>query len=863
MQIVGLFGKLFLFLLLSKNSFAYPHLQNEIPEQLKFKVRKEAKSKAIRDAKSDSAAVTLHIGVKQGQLDGERDGRERGLETSKINSYKLGLERGEQAGKVLAEIEGTKVGSEAGLLASIEELAIKDAERQAEFDIENSNVKVMAAKKGHILGKDKARNDGYKIGRAKGEANAIDKFENRSLSPIHVDGPFIGTFSPRTPDFDETVCEKIVCASYKNTLENIHKTYIDHNLNLLFKVIYKDEFLKALRVEFLENISSLYLSSYTTQFNASLEHYSKEFNQKSYDRGLKESSERAKNSYRKLYEESAKKLSFDNALMKNHTKSAAYKKMYKKHYKKFKLKFWNREFDSISEKAEREAYDANIDTEIIKAKTIRYSEVSKFYESSPVLSFKYGKMKSIGLSGTGADDGVFQPGENLAHDIIIINYGLAAAKDIIIVTDNHLKFKVDHIPASTEMHLKGVAKSVIPENLIDGFYSPTLEVYYQSPIDNPLSKNHYEDYSKALLGGKVHSPLEVKYPLHFAVERWDNSFIHQQEKEVTILLKNNSKKPLIGNYTLSFESNSEQKFDNRSLTLNLAPGATYQYKIPLDFENNKDLYQDIFVQGVLKSDQVNLAKAKKENVLVKSKNDLAELQQMQTIFLAGGTRPQPIISQLLTNTKKSFSVLDLSIAKASDKKPALKNKSFILVHEQEGDLNVELLSKIIKKNSNLLVIKNSQTEVKIPNTSLFKLQLEMFEDNTLTIAPFKTDEGLLPILIVNPEIAKKSVYLSQYLARDHGKTTYSQIKNTHDGIESYALKLFFMLIESPTKENLNKIVANSNESLKVISKKALNNALSSLDLESLSKVYSKLKDEIQNDITLKIQMETDTLPESL
>jgi hypothetical protein len=828
--------------------------KKHLPRELSFKTKKEAKVQAQKDARIDVQNMILKIGVKNGRSDGERDGKAFGQQASFDSSFQSGLEKGLRDGKVLAEIEGRKAGQKSGLEKSIEEIAKNAAERQAEFDIEESNVTTLAKRKGKFLGIDKATREGHSVGRAKGEAHAIDKFENRILTPIYVDGPFIGTFSPRTPEFHENYCQQYTCEMFEKTLSSLNNTYLDYDLNKLFKKSYINEFQKELRTRFLSQIDGVYLKAYTDQYNAAVEFYSQQKNLEAFKAGHARGMKQAKDEFHPLYVEQEEKRAFQKGMESDLKEHPLYKKLYKKFYRQFKHQYWNRAFKLTSEQAELESYRVKIDSEIVKSKAIRFAEVSDFYEKAPVLSFKYGKMKEIGIDGIGEADGIFQPGESLAHDIIIKNYGLEAARNIVIITDNNLQYKIDKIPASTEMHFKGIAKSVIPENSEGLTFAPTIEVFFDHHLKSPLSNNHYEDADRGLLGGKIHSPLQVEYPLELNIEQWDESLFLNEKRSIPFTMTNKSQKTISGRLSLILESNSQNDLSDQTFELELKPGESHRGQFEIILENENDLYRNLFVQGKIQLNQVTLGKTMRLPVLLKTQNKMAELAQKDVIFIAAGNRPQPIISQLMLQAKKKFAIYDSQIENSGEAKISLKNKSLILVHETEADLNQKLLTKIVQKNSNLLIIKNSQSEVKIPNTKAASIQLSQFDNDSLQIAFYQNENGILPVLISQPEMAKKATLLGQYLARPLGQNSIIAFKENSYLVEYFALKLLIEYGQDPTKKGLNKLLNMVNPTLREMSKKALTKAISSLDLKELSKVYLRLRDELQKAITFKIQL---------
>lgn len=814
--------------------------KNSIPKSLSLMVEKRALELAQRDGLKDGKEMALARGLKYAMLDGEHDGKQAAFQSAWDYSFSAGLKRGYNQGKIDSTLSMINVGKKEGHLNGLKEAAKRDAKKQALFDVEESNLETLARRQGKSLGRDKAYRDGHRVGKAKGQAHAIDKFENRNLTPVYVDGPFIGSFSPNSPGFIKDYCEINSCAAREKTLEKVIPQYVDQQLRGLFYDEYQFAYLQYLRQGYIQSIDYIYLNHYSTYFNAALEHHSKQPLDEAFREGKHEGKLLAEEDFGQFVKEAAIKEAHQIAFNNTDKEHPEYKKTYRRLYKEFKGQFWNEAFKRRSEQVQEETYRLLLETETIKAKSVRFAEVSDYYENYPVLSFEYTKLHDIGIDGIGAADGVFQPGEGLAHDIVIRNYGLEDAHNVLLVADGSLHYKIDLIPASSKLFLRGIAKSIVPSNFDGRDFTPQLEVFYQDQPLNSVLKHHFENADSSLLGSKVHSPIDIQYPLKMELLEWDEAFILGESKSIPFKITNISKAAMNGPLIITKDSSISEEMDEQRFQINLAPGETATLALNVEFKNEKEIYRQHYLESMIKFQQAVVGSTGKFPVLVKKPHNEKEIAQKDIIFIADGNRPQPILNQLMTNASGKFAILDTSISTTEKKKTSpshLVKKSIILVHEKEQDLSRELLNQLSGqyKKSNLLVIKNSQTDpIALASQSKLTLSIDSLEVDQLNIVVHQNEGQILPVIIIASEFAKSGVFLSQLMIQK-----WNQVSTEKLSEDVLALKVLFTLLGDDESEiqSLGELVP------------ALKSTLSQdqlrLDGEQLMSLYSKAKAEIQ------------------
>ena len=133
----------------------------------------------------------------------------------------------------------------------------------------------------------------------------------------------------------------------------------------------------------------------------------------------------------------------------------------------------------------------NIDTQVAHFTQDRFKKVSAIYKRHAVVAYVNSKWRDGGIRGVAKGDGVYQPQENIVHDITVRNYGHQPATGVLVILNNGEDVHLPDLPGQSTVTVRGAAKSQVRADLgSEGRASLTLMKVFTS-TDRRVEGRHF------------------------------------------------------------------------------------------------------------------------------------------------------------------------------------------------------------------------------------------------------------------------------------------------------------------------------------------------------------------------------------
>lgn len=675
-------------------------------------------------------------GVHFGQIDGNEDGRIEGIRIGRANAYNRGFGQGEIDGRTEGNARGSKDGAEAGRIQGNTDAGEIEGRASGIEKAERSDAAQVGTGQGRTAGMERAIREGQSQGNALGETEAIQENENQRLKSGSVNGQFAGTFARRVPAYPGFNCVYRGSRRYNDDDYDWrrHSDYrVDESLcpnfiprhpklqridNAMLKQAFLDAYLsryrQVRRLGYNDKIDRTYNNVYDNSYFAS----KRDFENRDYPEDMTAGHRSGYDStfgatYRAIRErvQEETRTTFRNNPDRNATEytqtfASTESSNYRRRYEEIRQDSFSRE--------EAQVFKKNIEAQVEKFKRIRIGEVNGVYTNHAVLSFVGSDVNDAGINSIAANDGVFQPGETIIHDLVIRNYGKKAAENATVTLENGQTFKLPAIPALSEVKIIGAGKSAVATNTsIRSTHNTNLIVTSPLTAEARIQGRHYANSSQGKVNGGSRKALRVDYPLTLSNLTTGEELIFDKESNLSINVTNNSKRAYKGGLTVELVNNATGSIiTNKFAPINELSRSTTLSDAKIKVSDARDLYASFRVKAEIKKQGVTLG------VLEAPMHTMAKLNYIEkgdapVVLLDGESNPRDLLDLLdAVGGKDKVSILDTSISKLNRDVLAngLEGKVFLALDNERGSSmkGVMAVTKNGKNNSMIFIDENSR-----------------------------------------------------------------------------------------------------------------------------------------------------------
>jgi predicted nucleic acid-binding Zn-ribbon protein len=702
----------------------------------------EGKDQASYAGRKDGLELARGLGSSYGQDDGQHDGGEDGLRDGKDRDYNNGYAEGINIGANRARVEGERNGSRDGRIAGNTDAGNREGNRAGINRAEQSDATSVGQRQGSAAGMDRAINTGKIDGIAKGEAQAISKYESRGLQNATIKGPYAGTFERRVPSMPAG-----------HVGPNYHPDG-GHYSGLMYKA-FNDGYIKTYRAQqrrFFENtIATIYNRAYDIEYQISYDFSYRGFYREQFDAGQRNGDQFAfERDYRGIRD------SFFNQARENFSQnpdrsSQEYKSTYaSSESDAFGIKYEQIRRDNY-DRFENDTFSSNISSQTEKFRTLRYNSVTNIYENNSVLNFVSSNMKDAGINGVAVNDGIFQPGEATVHDVVVTNFGKKAATNATVTLADGQKVKLPSIPASSKVTVVGALKGSIANARAGSVDTKTLRVYSPLTAEAKIQGRHYANPSQGLVNNGDQKRVKVQFPLALSRLLTNGTAVINEPIQLLVDLANNSSRKYSGPLKIEVTVNSNGNIITKTFNDVQTLDSTLRLKdAQVKVTNESDVYTPLTFSAKISKNGVLLGtldqafntmvkapfkeKPGKPVVVVNSEDTRVEL--LDTLAQLGGI--------------SNASVLDLSLTGRNGQilKQGLKNKTALVIDQGNGSV-VKNFDHVLAKSENnvfIFVDQNRKGLELAMTTASFK--------DAGSFSPTITGTGTGTIVFTNPHQVK-------------------------------------------------------------------------------------------------------------
>ena len=567
-----------------------------------------------RDGVDDGHYYADLIGVDEGRRDGDFDGEDDGRAAGLSREFNTGAAQGKIEGEELARDNGERDGSREGTTAGNISAATSAGESAGTSRANSSDATTVGtaqgAKDGFARAQYEGKIEGFQIGKAQG----IKRFEDLELKEITVPGKFIGTFSSNIPSYPGFNCSDArrvgsnnICPQY-NPRQRAVMNMNRHVVKRAFIDGYIKRYRHGRRNAFVRVIADIYLSVYDNTYRSSFNYYSNLSYPQERERGRLVGHDRA---YNRLYpivraDFFAK---FKEMFDASPNRSAS---EYVQTYARVEKESFERVYEAIRlatyKKVEQATFDKNIAAQVEKFRVERLAQVTKIYKENPVLKYESSSLFDSGISGIAKNDGVFQPGEDVIHTIIVKNFGLVAQNGAKVKLTSGATITLPSIPAQSTVTVKGAAKSHIGSSTaIHSAKTLGLIVQGTLKVEKAIQGRHFCSIAKLEVNCIDRKKIAVEFPLNLTNLTSKSTLLLGTTNNLSINVSNNSKRVYTGplKINLTVNSNSDvitQEFDTIDALKNVVTLKSAKVQIT----DESDVYTPLAFKAVIKKGGVTL-----------------------------------------------------------------------------------------------------------------------------------------------------------------------------------------------------------------------------------------------------------------
>ncbi len=569
-----------------------------------------------------------YIGYPKGQTDGDRDGREAGMEAGQRNSYNQGMAQGEVEGRSQAQIDGFDHGKEEGVKAGHIAIATRRGQQDGIQRAQGSDAAQVGTSQGSAAGLERAVITGKKVGTQKGESQAIKKNESDASASQIIEGQFAGAFAAQTPSYPGFNCVQRGSTRYTRDQYDWRRYNDwrgDQSLCPNFKPrehsemaraqrpIFKEAFLDGYliryrgsrREQFVRSIDHYYSPAYNQARNAAFADYSTRTYQDQLESGRQKGYLTAYNStypsVKERYYQDFYNSSFKNPDTANTHYASTYRTVENSNY--------SSRYEEIRANAysvkEQSVFDQNIATQTEKFRKLRFDQVENIYNNNAVLKYIGSSLDDAGINGVAKNDGIFQPGEKIVHNVTIKNFGKQAATAAQVKIDGKT-YALPAIAAKSTVTIKGAALSSVTTSL-GKTHESVAQVLSPLNADPSIQGRHYYATSANRLNFGDKKAVAVKYPITLAGLRTKSELLINKKNALQLNASNISNRKYTGTLDIELSTDASTNIVTQSFaSLNGLTGSVTLNDAQLLVASERDVYTPLNFTAKIKKQGVTI-----------------------------------------------------------------------------------------------------------------------------------------------------------------------------------------------------------------------------------------------------------------
>ncbi len=569
-----------------------------------------------------------YLGFPKGQTDGDRDGREAGTSAGQANSYNQGMAQGEVEGRSQAQIDGFDHGKEEGTKAGHIAIATQRGQQDGIQRAQNSDASQVGTRQGTAAGLERAVSTGKKNGTQKGENQAIKKNESDAHGNTTVQGQFAGAFAAQTPSYPGFNCvyrgpnrysrdqydwrryndwngDQSLCPNFKPRQHSDMARAERAILKEAFLDGYLIRYRGARREQFVRSIDHYYSPAYNQARNAAYADYSTRTYPEQLESGRQKGYLTAYNgtypSVKERYYQEFYNSSFKNPDTANTHYASTYRRVESNNYSSM--------YEEIRANAytgqEQRTFDQNIAAQTEKFRKIRFDQVEKIYTTTAVLKYVGTHIHDAGINGIAKNDGIFQPGETIVHDVTIKNFGAQAASGVQIKIDGKT-FSIPTLAAKSSVTVKGAATSQVNTKLGND-HQTTLQVFSPLSAEASIQGRHYYATSSNRLNFGDKKTVAVKYPITLAGLRTKSELLINKKNVLQLSASNISNRKYTGKLDIELSADAQTNIITKSFAaINGLSGSVTLNDAQVLVASERDVYTPLNFTAKIKKQGVTI-----------------------------------------------------------------------------------------------------------------------------------------------------------------------------------------------------------------------------------------------------------------
>lgn len=656
----------------------------------------------MRDGRSDGQQLAYELGLREGRYDGSSDGNYDGTTDGKRRDYQDGYGRGENEGSATAQQDGQANGTKEGTIQGNIDAATIAGKADGTTRAQNSDASQVGTAQGKQNGMERAIGTGKKVGTAKGQEEAISKYEDTPLAKKTLSGKFAGAFSRNIPSFP---------TGHRGNQFNPNGNFRGRLMNQAYSDGYHFRYRRRVRNAFENNIAANYNQYYDEAYRNSYDSAYNVFYQADYDKGRDNGYNDAyQRVYPVVYDRFYQQYRTD---FRNNPNTSASE--YKRTYSSVEQTTYDKVYEQIRYdyyvRVEQETFDANIQAQTKKFRDIRFAEVENIYQNSPVLKYISTNITDGGLTANdgsivAAKDGIYQPTESVYHDLVINNYSLVSADNVKVVLSNGQTFEVPSVPAKSQVTVKGVAKSSVGNQRSGSTFSVGLSTFSPVTREGKIQARHFSNPAQGQINSSETISKSVQYPLTLSGLKTKNVLVINESNRLVMEVKNNSLRNYQGNLEIQTSVDSQTPIITKGFAPLQSLGQSVQVSDAIiDVKSEADTYTPLTFTaniskkgvklGFLSANYTTMAKApyveKMNSPVIVANSELTRTDLVDTVQDFGGIA--------------NVSVLDVSLPSknASVMNAGLKSKVLLMIDNGSGSTFKSIEDMATKSENSVLV----------------------------------------------------------------------------------------------------------------------------------------------------------------
>lgn len=483
------------------------------------------------DGHRDGSDTAYSMGPAAGQEDGRNDGLNDGTSAGRQRDYNNGQSLGLTEGRKDGISKGTQEGKHQGIVQALTEVGTREGIAAGADKAQKSDADKVGSQQGTAAGLSRASATGKVNGIKLANEQGLTAHESGNLHKVELNGAYSGLFSRSIPHLP---------TNFKGRNHSPSPSYGREILRRAFLDGYEATYAYSVVAEFERLIGSIYNSAYDSSYRASYDSAVAQTYRDSYDKGYNDGYNAI---YPNQFEQSRKAqyaVSYKETLNNPDRGSGVYKESFKSNEETtYKNKYEEIRADKFAV-VELDTFNKNIAQRTEEFRQRRALEVEDLFTKHPVLAFVSSDIHDGGVDGITKSDGVYQPGETIAHSVTIKNFGKQPMNDLTIISSTGQSQKLPQIPAESEVTIKGAIVSTIdPKTEQRQKHLTAIRIKAPRTSQDSLQAVHYQNAAENLLVNSDAKQVNVLYPIYVSgVENHFDSLRINQVQTLKLSLMN-------------------------------------------------------------------------------------------------------------------------------------------------------------------------------------------------------------------------------------------------------------------------------------------------------------------------------------